>query len=130
MLGRHDGKGQKARARADEGEQQRHRRHRIGTRVCQGEAHHHGGVEQEIETDVQKATGIGAQAGMPRQRAIQPVHHPIDQDRDQREPEMPISQQRQRQHADGEAREGQLIRMQTARRRTFRKTFQRRLYPA
>ena len=45
----------------------------------EGKAQHHGGVEDKIQRDVEKAAAVG-DAGFPRHGAIEPVQQPVEQD--------------------------------------------------
>jgi len=69
---------------------------------------HHGGVEDEIQRDVEKAAAVG-DAGFPRHGAVEPVQQPVEQDGHKRPLIAAKGQQRQRQHADGKAGEAHLI---------------------
>ncbi len=106
-LARHDGKRQKARAGAHEGKQQGGGGQRIGG-GGEGKPQYHGGVEDEIQRDVEKAAAVGY-AGFPRHGAIESVQQPVEQDGRERPLIAAQGQQRQRQHADGKAGEAYLV---------------------
>ena len=90
-----------------EGEQQGGGGQGVG-RVGEGKAQHHGGVEDEIQRDVEKPAAVG-DARFPRHGAIQPVQQPVEQNRRQRPLIAAKGQQRQRQHADEKAGEAHLV---------------------
>jgi len=95
---------QRAPGRADRGGGQR-----IRGRVGQREAERYGGVEQEVERDVEEGAAVGRHA-LPRQCAVEAIAEAIHQQRDDRPTDLACHDQEGGEHAEGEAEQADVIR--------------------
>ena len=102
MFRRQRSKGEKTAARADKRKQQPASGQRVLFWCSENKTKRHQRVKEKIERNIEKAARVG-KSSAPRQRTVQTIKQPVQQNDDKRRQIPAQRQKRQCQHTDGKS---------------------------